>query len=148
MEEIIKRMNEKSFLKVLKNYRDIDIKEDSLIVLGWEENESAYSIMGIYKGGNMYDSVELKNTIVLRNISRGFDITDYIKEESAQIETADWWRTPTDDEVKFYHHNYKKTDVINHINKLIKEIKLEMLTDNEIMEYLNDIKDSIDKEWV
>ena len=144
MKEIISKVLENVDLDILKNYRDIDLKDGDLIVTGWNFSNSAYIIMGVYKGGDIHTNVELENTIVLKDVEKGEESKiKFLKEDYAMMETAEWWRTPTDNEVKLYYQTYKEYDVIKHIDELISHIEDDIVDNEDIIDTLSYIKDFI-----
>lgn len=137
-----------------RNYREIDVPQGTIIVLGYDDRKSvcrsgdvAYVMMGAYNGGEMKYTVSLLDFLELYQINaKGIDISsklDYGCE--TDMETAMWWRVPTDEEMEFYNMVYAKNVICKEINKLISEIEGGSMTDDDIIEYLEDLKCSIVK---
>lgn len=138
-----------------RNYREIDVPQGTIIVLGYDERKSvcsgsgdvAYAIMGAYNGGEIKYSVSLLDFLELCEINaKGIEICsklDYGCE--TEMDTAMWWRVPTDEEMEFYNMVYAKNVICKDINKLISEIESGAMNDEDIIEYLEDLKCSIIK---
>ena len=137
-----------------RNYREIDVPQGTIIVLGYDDRKSvcsngdrAYAIMGAYNGGEMKYVVSLLDFLELCQINaKGIDIgskLDYGCE--TEMDTAMWWRVPTDEEMEFYNMVYVKNVICKDINKLISEIEGGGMNDEDIIEYLEDLKCSIVK---
>ena len=137
-----------------RNYREIDVPQGTIIVLGYDERkgafssgDKAYAIMGAYNGGEMKYVVSLSDFLELCQINaKGIEICsklDYGCE--TEMDTAMWWRVPTDEEMDFYNMVYAKNVICKDINKLISEIEGGGMNDEDIIEYLEDLKCSITK---
>ena len=148
----VKNLWEKVKANVLnknRNYRDFrgEIKEGTLIVMGFDNIEicnNAYAIMGIYKDGNI-EYATLENYLDFFQITNGNDKSLLEYDEECEMETAEWWRIPTDDEIKLYEMIYQKYPLLKDFKKFIKEVECNELDNNEIVETLNIFKDMIEK---
>lgn len=145
--ELLERVQETAFNPLLQNYRNIDITKGSLIVLGYScPNSTAtqkFVVMGKYLGGEL-QFAEISNSIEIVNVPDTTRVLEKFYEEDV-VETADWWRTPTDDEVELYYSVFKDLDVENDFNKLIKDIENDVLSNNEIVEGISDLRDIVVK---
>jgi hypothetical protein len=137
-----------------RNYREIDVPRGTIIVLGYDERKSAvssgdkaYAIMGAYNGGEMKYSVSLLDFLELCQINaKGIEISSKLNFGcETEMETAMWWRVPTDEEMDFYNMVYAKNVICKDINKIISEIEGGGMTEEDIIEYLEDLKSSIVK---
>ena len=137
-----------------RNYREIDVPQGTIIVLGYDDRKSvcssgdrAYAIMGAYNGGEMKYVVSLLDFLELCQINaKGFEICSKLNFGcETEMETAMWWRVPTDEEMEFYNMVYAKNVICKDINKIISEIESGAMTDEDIIEYLEDLKSSIVK---
>lgn len=137
-----------------RNYREIDVPRGTIIVLGYDDRKSvcrdgsvAYVIMGVYSGGEMKYIVNLTDFLELRHINiKGIDVDSKLDFGcETEMETAFWWRVPTDEEMEFYNMVYAKNVICKDINKLISEIESGAMDDEDIIEYLEDLKSSIMK---
>lgn len=138
---------------ILKNERDIDIQKGDIIVLGYskgegrrmnEMNKDSFVMMGKFISDDLdWFHVELEDTLVLdtRQESEVLSLCD----GDDYIETADWWRIPTDDEMKLYNAmftskrsfatridyiidryengNFGVLDMVSKLKKISKELK-------------------------
>lgn len=126
----------------IRNYRDIDLKAECLIVLGWDNGDDGhYVTMGEYQCGHMHNSVYLKDTLELANSNCTLE-----REERADVETAEWWRTPTDEEVRYYHSIYKAREFEKEMDYIIDNIKEDWFDKDDICDRLEEIKQLIRKE--
>ena len=137
-----------------RNYREIDVPQGTIIVLGYDERkgdfssgDKAYAIMGAYNGGEMKYVVSLLDFLELCHINaKGIDIGSKLDFGcETEMDTAMWWRVPTDEEMEFYNMVYAKNVICKDINKLISEIEGGGMNDEDIIEYLEDLKCSIVK---
>lgn len=108
---------------MLKNVRDIDIQKGDIIVLGYskgkgrrvnEMNKDSFVMMGKFISDDLdWLHIELENTLVL-DTSQESEVLG-ICDGDDYIETADWWRIPTDDEMKLYNTMFTFATRINNI---------------------------------
>lgn len=108
---------------MLKNVRDIDIQKGDIIVLGYskgkgrrvnEMNKDSFVMMGKFISDDLdWLHIELENTLVL-DTSQESEVLS-ICDGDDYIETADWWRIPTDDEMKLYNTMFTFATRINNI---------------------------------
>lgn len=108
---------------MLKNERDIDIQKGDIIVLGYskgegrrvtEMNKDSFVMMGKFISDDLdWLHVELEDTLVL-DTSQESEVLS-ICDGDDYIETADWWRIPTDDEMKLYNTTFTFATRINNI---------------------------------
>ena len=135
---------------ILQNNREIDLKEGDLIVMGYNMTEygSAYVEMGIYKGGEMHNGVELSNTLILDYISSNVKKEDTLltTEKNTTFECADWWRTPTDDEKQLYCAIYKNYTLLNDINKVLDSVIEGAYNNDDIIDILTIVKSKLENE--
>jgi hypothetical protein len=152
IKEVWENVKANALNKSIRNYRDLkgEIKEGTLIVMGFDERENpfpynrAYAIMGIYKGGNIgYASLE--NYLEFYNMKDGSDISSLTYDKECEMETANWWRIPTDDEIKLYGMIYEKYGLLKDFDNFINEVENEELNNDEILETLCIFKDLIEK---
>jgi hypothetical protein len=135
--------------KSIRNYRDFrgEIKEGTLIVMGFDNieiNNVAYAIMGVYKDGNI-EYATLENSLDFFHIFCGKDNSLLENNEECEVETAEWWRIPTDDEIKLYEMIYQKQPLLRDFKEFIKEVENNEVDYNEIVETLHIFKDMIEK---
>lgn len=132
-----------------KNYREIDVPQGTIIVLGYDDRKDgckngdiAYAIMGVYSGGEMKYVANLTDFLELHHLNqKGIDVASKLEFGcETEMETAMWWRVPTDEEMEFYNMVYAKNVICKDINKLISEIEGGGMTDEDIIEYLEDLK--------
>lgn len=100
---------------MLKNVRDIDIQKKDIIVLGYskgngrrvnEMNKDSFVMMGKFISDDLdWLHIELEDTLVL-DTSQESEVLS-ICDGDDYIETAEWWRIPTDDEMKLYNTMFK-----------------------------------------
>lgn len=108
--DLYSRVNENVHNPMLQNTRPIDVQAGTLITLGYKDDNSSFALMGIYQEGdiNPHDYfVELTNTLIIHLT----DITTvklFDMRNSDTMETAEWWRVATDDEVKLYKDQFSK----------------------------------------
>lgn len=113
---------------MLKNVRDIDIQKEDIIVLGYskgkgrrvnEMNKDSFVMMGKFISDDLdWLHIELENTLVL-DTSQESEVLS-ICDGDDYIETADWWRIPTDDEMKLYKTMFtSKRSFATRINNII-----------------------------
>lgn len=138
--------------KSIRNYREIDVPRGTIVVLGYDKDDDkiggdkAYAIMGEYNGGEIKYIVSLKDYLELYQVNpQGVEISSMDYGCETEMETAMWWRVPTDEEMEFYNMVYAKNVICKDINKLISEIESGAMEDEDIIEYLEDLKSSIIK---
>lgn len=138
--------------KSIRNYREIDVPRGTIVVLGYDKDDDkiggdkAYAIMGEYNGGEIKYIVSLKDYLELYQVNpQGVEISSMDYGCKTEMETAMWWRVPTDEEMEFYNMVYAKNVICKDINKLISEIESGAMEDEDIIEYLEDLKSSIIK---
>lgn len=108
---------------MLKNVRDIDIQKEDIIVLGYskgkgrrvnEMNKDSFVMIGKFISDDLdWLHIELEDTLVL-DTSQESEVLS-ICDGDDYIETADWWRIPTDDEMKLYNTMFTFATRINNI---------------------------------
>ena len=135
-----------------RNYREIDVPQGTIIVLGYDDRKSvcisgdlAYVIMGVYGGGEMKYIVNLTDFLELHHLNaKGIDIGSKLNFGcETEMDAATWWRVPTDEEMEFYNMVCAKNIIRKDINKLISKIKCGAMDDKDIIEYLEDLKSFI-----
>lgn len=128
---------QKNIHTIPNNKRDIDIPLETIIVLGYtkgqqirnkQPNINSFVIMGKFIDDAWdWNRIDLLNTIVLDTddlkSSSDNDELLFATHGEDYIETADWWRIPTDDEMKLYNHIFNKNSPINRIENLITQCK-------------------------
>lgn len=128
---------QKNVHTIPNNKRDIDIPLETIIVIGYtkgqqirneEPNINSFVMMGKFIADDSdWDRIDLLDTIVLDtynvNPSPHNDELLFATKGEDYIETADWWRIPTDDEMKLYCHFFNKNSPINRIRNLIAQCK-------------------------
>ena len=91
------------------------------------------------------DDVSLKDTIDLCHVDCNFkgkkDI--YICKGESCMETAEWWRTPTDDEVALYNTFFSTRTICKELDYIINELGEGSLSDDDIAELLISIKEKL-----
>ena len=141
----------------MKNHRDIDLQFGDLIVLGYDDlkntdsnngDDRVYVTMGIYlneDGINSMGNVNLKDTIDLYHIDCHFKEKKYIDKCNGEsyMETAKWWRTPTDDEVALYNTFFSTRTICKELDYIINELGEGTLSDDDIAELLISIKEKL-----
>lgn len=108
---------------MLKNVRDIDIQKEDIIVLGYskgkgrrvnEMNKDSFVMMGKFISDDLdWLHIKLEDTLVL-DTSQESEVLS-ICDGDDYIETAEWWRIPTDDEMKLYNTMFTFATRINNI---------------------------------
>jgi hypothetical protein len=121
--QLYKSVLENLHNSMLKNVRDIDIQKGDIIVLGYskgkgrrvnEMNKDSFVMMGKFISDDLdWLHIELENTLVL-DTSQESEVLS-ICDGDDYIETADWWRIPTDDEMKLYNTMFTFATRINNI---------------------------------
>lgn len=93
------------------NKREIGVRNNDLIVLGFIERNgaditNAYVLMGRYEEGKMNETIYFYDGMVLFSTYPNDVIGNRIENEDGFIETHEWWRIPTDDEIALYENVY------------------------------------------
>lgn len=132
------------------NTREIDIPKGKLIVLGFIERVSkggtinnAYVMMGVYEDGSIESIVYFKNGMVLFATDADESIGDKISADDSFMETHNWWRIPTDDEITLYENVYKSS-LLDKVNYILDN--LDDMGKEEIWDYLLSLKYKIESE--
>lgn len=147
IEELKKEVLENLHNLYIRNYRNIDIKNGDLIVLGFVQPNNSYIAMGQYQFGDMHNSVNIINCIELEVKDMfGDKINPFNKEKELDIETAQFWRIATDTESELYYTLYPHFDIINNIDKFIEDSKHCDIDEEEVIDLLNYIKDYLNKQ--
>lgn len=149
MEELKKKVIENLFNTQIQNKRDIEIPNDTIIVLGFVEydknnKKNSYCVMGKYQGGQMHYSVDLIDAIVLEWVNyKRFEYSNpFDKLSQTYIETADFWRLPTDDEYKLYTKIYYNHEIIKSLEYLISIVKDESVVSEDFDDIFEFVKDT------
>lgn len=112
-EELLKKVQEKIYNVPNKKENEINVPNGTLIVLGYQivqnKEDYSFSLMGKYESGEL-SLVYLNDSLVLEHTS-SFPINDesnlpMVTMEDDYMETAEWWRTPTDEEMELYNMVY------------------------------------------
>ena len=120
---------QKNVHTIPNNKRDIDIPLETIIVLGYTEtNDTSFVMMGKFLADDYnWGYIELRETIVLDSHNINSDSCNddilFVTQGEDHIETAEWWRIPTDDEMKLYNHIFNKNSPIYQIGNLINQCK-------------------------
>ena len=128
---------QKNVHTIPNNKRNIDIPLETIIVLGYtqgqqirchETNNTSFVMMGKFVADDYnWDYIELRETIVLDSHNINSDSCEddilFVTQGEDHIETAEWWRIPTDDEMKLYNHIFNKNSPIYQIGNLINQCK-------------------------
>lgn len=152
MEELKKKVIENLFNTQIQNKRNIEVKEDTIIVLGFCEydknnEKNSYCVMGKYQYGQMHYSVELTDAVVLENIDdETFEpFNPFVKLDSTFIETAEFWRLPTDDEYRLYTELYPKHEIMKSLEFLISIVNDESVVGEDFDDTFEFIKERFKK---
>lgn len=133
-----------SLYQTMQNKRDIDIPVGTTIVLGFFETQNgipnSYTIMGSYQYGDMHNEVVLKNVLVLDNCENGIVKNDLRRLKESYTQTAKWWRVPTDNEMRLYREMYPHLDLIDGIDKTIRDIEDDDFEICDIIHLLTDLR--------
>lgn len=109
-EELLKKVQANVYNVPNKKENEINVLNGTLIVLGYQEiyngEKHSFSLMGKYESGDL-SLVYLNDSFVLEHTSLN-PINDendlpMVTMEDDYMETAEWWRTPTDEEMKLYN---------------------------------------------
>ena len=147
IEELKKEVLKNLHNLYIRNYRNIDIKNGDLIVLGFVKPNNSYIAMGQYQFGDMHNSVNIVNCIEIEVKDLfGDKINPFNKEKELDIETAEFWRIATDTESELYYTLYPHFDIINNIDKFIENSKNCDIDEEEVIDLLNYIKDYLNKQ--
>lgn len=113
-EELLKKVQENVYRVPSNQSEEIDVVKGTIIVLGWQEYRDnalySFALMGKYESGNISD-VFLNNSVVLEltPLTQGdAELIPLATEEKDYMETAEWWRIPTDEEMELYNLIYNK----------------------------------------
>ena len=111
------------------NTREIDIPKGSLIVLGYIERigvhkdiANSYVMMGVYEDGFISSTVYFKDGMVLYSTNKNDNAGDKIPADDSFMETHNWWRTPTDDELTLYEIIYNKNTLLDNVNYILDNL--------------------------
>lgn len=133
-----------SLYQTMQNKRDIDIPVGTTIVLGFFETQNgipnSYTIMGSYQYGDMHNEVVLKNVLVLDNCDNGIVKNDLRRFKESYTQTAQWWRVPTDNEMRLYREMYPHLDLIDDIDQTIREIEDEDFENCDVINLLTNLR--------
>ena len=147
IEELKRKVLENLYNPNIRNYRDIDIKNGDLIVLGFVHVNNSYIAMGQYQFGDMHNSVNIVNCIEIEVKDLfGEKINPFNKEKELDIETAQFWRIATDTESELYYNLYPHFDVINSIDKFLEESKYCDIDEEDLINLLTYIKCYLNKQ--
>lgn len=145
--ELYKKVLISLYKGILQNQRDIDISVGTTIVLGFFETQNgipnSYTIMGSYQYGDMHNEVVLKNVLVLDNCDNGTVKNDLGRFKEAYTQTAEWWRVPTDNEMRLYREMYPHLDLIDDIDQTIREIEDEDFENCDVIHLLTNLRSFI-----
>lgn len=145
--ELYKKVLISLYKGILQNQRDIDIPVGTTIVLGFFETKNgipnSYTIMGSYQYGDMHNEVVLKNVLVLDNCDNGTVKNDLRRFKEAYAQTAEWWRVPTDNEMRLYREMYPHLDLIDDIDQTIREIEDEDFENCDVIHLLTNLRSFI-----
>ena len=147
IKELKKEVLENLHNLYIRNYRDIDVKNGDLIVLGFVKPNNSYIVMGQYQFGDMHNFVNIVNCVEIEVKEMfGEKINPFNKEKELDIETAEFWRIATDTESELYHNLYPHFDVINSIDKFLEESKYCDIDEEDLIDLLNYIKCYLNKQ--
>ena len=110
-EVLLKKVQENVYRVPSNQSEEIDVVKGTIIVLGWQEYRDnalySFALMGKYESGNISD-VFLNNSVVLELTPLTQTAVDIplATEEKDYMETAEWWRLPTDEEMELYNIVY------------------------------------------
>lgn len=145
--ELYKKVLISLYKGILQNQRDIDIPVGTTIVLGFFETKNgipnSYTIMGSYQYGDMHNEVVLKNVLVLDNCDNGTVKNDLRRFKEAYTQRAEWWRVPTDNEMRLYREMYPHLDLIDDIDQTIREIEDEDFENCDVIHLLTNLRSFI-----
>lgn len=126
-----------------KNYRkDIGVGVGNLIVLGYENKEIGtreFAYIGEYIEGDV-DYVVTRNNLMLIDADNT-EKTPYMYEDESIADAMEWWRVPTDNEVKLYYKYYKNQGLKRDIERYLKDA--DSMNSEELIGLLNDIKEML-----
>lgn len=124
-----------------KNYRkDIGVGTGNLIVLGYENKEIGtreFAYIGEYIEGDA-DYVTTRNNLMLIDADNP-EKPPYMDEDESTADAMEWWRVPTDNEIKLYYKYYKNQCLKRDIERYIDNV--DIMDRDELIELLNDIKE-------
>jgi hypothetical protein len=147
IEELKRKVLENLYNENIRNYRDIDVKNGDLIVLGFVHPNNSYIAMGQYQFGDMHNFVNIVNGVEIETKDTfGEKINPFNKEKELDIETAQFWRIATDTESELYYNLYPHFDVINSIDKFLEESKYCDIDEEDLINLLNYIKCYLNKQ--
>lgn len=146
--ELYKKVRSSLYQGILQNQRDIDIPVGTTIVLGFFEkvgkNEpNSYTIMGAYQYGDMHNEVVLKNVLILDNYDCGFKQNTLRRLKESYTQTAEWWRVPTDNEMRLYREMYPHLDLIDGIDQMIREVEDNDFENCDVINLLTNLRSFI-----
>ena len=112
-ELLLKKVQENIYKVPNRQSENISVENGTLIVLGYQENwgddEISFTLMGKYNDGVMRD-VYLKDSLVLESTQpvKLSEDTPLNTLKNDHMETAEWWRLPTADEMELYNMVYSE----------------------------------------
>lgn len=135
------------YKEILQNKRDIDIPVGTTIVLGFFETKNGipnrYIIMGEYQYGDMHNEVVLNNVLILDDCDEIVNINDLKRFKESYTQTAKWWRVPTDDEMHLYRKMFPELDLIDDIDKAIRDIEDDDFENCDVINLLTNLRSFI-----
>jgi hypothetical protein len=146
--ELYKKVLTHLYQGILQNQRDIDIPVGTTIVLGFFErvgkNEpNSYTIMGEYQYGDMHNEVILNNVLILDNCDNGIVRNELRRFKESYTQTAEWWRVPSDNEMRLYREMFPHLDLIDNIDKTIREIEDNDFENCDVINLLTNLRSFI-----
>lgn len=154
--ELIKKVQSTIMEHTIFTRYNIPLNESELVVLGYSHNDEngigskQYICIGEFIEGELGSGVYLRNSVVLSHIKYDFpnqEITPHIDDEKDTIDDEcvwgdafEFWRLPTDDEIKLYKL------MVHTNNYYLKEFeKLVWKYSNEESVYLDDVMTLLDE---
>ena len=154
--ELIKKIQSTIMEHTIFTRYDIPLRESELVVVGYSYKDEEgigskqYVCIGEFIEGELGSGVYLRNSVVLSHIKYDFpnqEITPHIDDEKDTIDDEyvwgdafEFWRLPTDDEIKLYKL------MVHTNNYYLKEFeKLVWKYSNEESVYLDDVMTLLDE---
>lgn len=111
-EVLLKKVQENVYRVPSNQSEEIDVAKGTIIVLGWQEYRDnalySFALMGKYESGIICE-VYLNDSVVLEltPLTQGdAELIPLATMEDDYMETAEWWRLPTDEEMELYNIVY------------------------------------------
>ena len=110
-EVLLKKVQENVYRVPSNQSEEIDVAKGTIIVLGWQEYRDnalySFALMGKYESGDISD-VYLNDSVVLEltPLTQADVDMPLTTMEDNYMETAEWWRLPTDEEMELYNMVY------------------------------------------